>query len=154
MRKTSNPGRYGSLYRLAERTLAFPPGQLAHQVKVVVLPARQHTTFRRIVEGWNDDFLWLTLPQLRQGGLYRQLLRWETEGFPPAEGVFVSATHLLLPEDAEDLCPAIEYYFRFALPPSLFCILSDKPGLGQALEARGPHFTVHSPVFETINGQA
>ena len=145
MRKTSNPGRYESLYRLAERALAFPPGQLAHQVKVLLLPTRQCVAFRRIVERWSDDYLWFTLPQLRQGELYRRLLRQEAEGFPPADGVFVMAPNVLLPEDAEDLCPAIEYYFRFSLMPSLFCILTANPRLESALQKAQARFAACAP---------
>ena len=97
---------------------------------MIALPAGQHRVFRRMVEGWSDDFLWLTLPGLRRGALCRRLLRQEVEGFPPPDGVFVSAPQLLLPEDAAELCCAMEYYFRFALPPSLFCILTETPGPG------------------------
>lgn len=121
------------LCRLAEELLTFPPGPLAHQVRVIALPAGQHRVFRRLVEGWSDDFFWLTLPRLRRGVLCRRLLRQEAEGFPPPDGVFVSAPRLLLPEDGSELCYAMEYYFRFALPPSLFCILTDTPGLEVAL---------------------
>lgn len=130
----------GTLYSLAENTLELPPGQLAHQVKVIRLPARQHAAFRRIVERWSDTFLWFTLAELQQGKLYRRLLWLEAEGFPPPDGIFVSAPHILLPEDAESLCPAIEYYFRFALPPSLFCILTNVPGLESALQKARSHF--------------
>lgn len=128
------------LCRLAEELLTFPPEPLAHQVRVVVLPAGQHRPFRRMVEGWSDDFFWFTLPRLRRGELCRRLLLQEAEGFPPPDGVFVSAPQLLLPEDAAELCCAMEYYFRFALPPSLFCILTETPGLGAALSGIWPRY--------------
>lgn len=121
--------------RLAAAMLDVPPGAAGLQVRAVVLPAKQwFASLRRAVERQSDMYLWFTLPQLRRGALYDRLLRWEAEGFPPPEGVLVAAPRVLLPEDADDLCPAIEYYGRFALSPSLFCILTRSPALGPALE--------------------
>lgn len=116
-------------------SLELPPVASPHQVKVMLLPAERHRAFRRRMEKQTDSLLWLTRAQLQQGELCRQLLRWEAEGFPPPEGVFVSWPGALVPEDADDLCPAMAYYFRFALPPSLFCVLTDTPALGPALAA-------------------
>lgn len=113
--------------------LEIPPKASSHQVTVFLMPAERFAAFRRRVEKQTDNILWLTQSQLRQGELCRQLLRWEAEGFAPPDGVFVSWTQALLPEDADDLCPAMEYYFRFALPPSQFCVLTTNPGLGTAL---------------------
>ncbi len=113
--------------------LELPPKTSPHQVKVFLLPAECFAAFHRNVEKQTDNILWLTRSQLRKGELCRQLLRWEMEGFAPPDGVFVSWPQALLPEDADDLCPAMEYYFRFALPPSQFCVLTTNPGLGTAL---------------------
>lgn len=129
------------LRTLAESVLESPTGQPAHQVKVIVLLPQRQDAFRRIVEQWSDNFIWLTQEQLRQGNLCRQLLRWEKEGFPPPDGVFVSMPQPLLPEDADDLCPAIEYYFRFALFPSLFCVLTTSPDLAKFLTQSWAQYT-------------
>lgn len=130
----------GTLCRMAEKALAFPIGSPVHRIRVLLLPAKQHEAFRRLMESRSDEYLWLPLTRLRQGALCRRLLWQEAEGLPPPEGVFVSAPRALLPEDAQDLCPAMEYYFRFALPPSLFCILTDIPGLAAALSLAWSRF--------------
>lgn len=121
------------LPRLVQAALALPPVRSGYRVRLILLPGPEQQPFRRLVEAEGEDCLWCTGAQLRQGGLCRRLLRWQAEGFPPPDGVFVAMEHPLLPEDAADLCPAVEYFHRFSLQPALFCVVTDSPALGPAL---------------------